>query len=376
MIPKIETLNIERFRGLRQLKIEGLARVNLITGRNNTGKTSVLEAIRILASDASWPVIREILLSREEYVDEADEAASPIDAGGFFLLSSLFHGFPGFSGHLQPITVASGSASGTMGLNITAGWFVAQTDADGSTRWVQQDDVVADEGQATPGIVIASRGGVRRLWPLDTLRRNSTRNWALGAGVALGPPLSCIFISPYGAERTAALGPLWDAIALSDHEKDVVEALRIIDPRISAVSMVGGESPRRARTVIARAEGLPRAVPLRLFGDGTNRLFGIILSLVNANGGLLLIDEFENGLHHTVQTDVWRAVFKLARTLDVQVVATSHSWDAVESFQEAASEHPDEGVLIRLSRRGEDVIPTLFREDELAIATRDHIEVR
>jgi predicted ATP-dependent endonuclease of OLD family len=107
-----------------------------------------------------------------------------------------------------------------------------------------------------------------------------------------------------------------------------------------------------------------------------NRLFGIILSLVNAKDGLLLIDEFENGMHYTVQTDAWRAVFKLASRLDIQVVATSHSWDAIEAFQKAASESPEDGVLIRLTRKGDDIVPTVFREDELAIATRDRIEVR
>jgi AAA15 family ATPase/GTPase len=130
------------------------------------------------------------------------------------------------------------------------------------------------------------------------------------------------------------------------------------------------------RTAIVRAAGIPRPVPLRSFGDGLNRLFGIVLSLVNAKDGLLLIDEFENGLHHSIQVDIWRAVFRLAGSLDIQVVATSHSWDAIEAFQKAASEDPEEGVLIRLSRKGEEIIPTLFREDELAVVTRDRIEVR
>ena len=186
--------------------------------------------------------------------------------------------------------------------------------------------------------------------------------------------MSCIFVSPYSGESTGVLGPLWDKIALSDREKDVVEGLRIIDPQISAVSIVGGT--RRKPTAIVRADNIERPIPLRSFGDGLNRLFGIILSLVNARGGLLLVDEFENGLHHTVQLDVWRTIFRLAQTLDIQVFATSHSWDAVEAFQKAAAEAPEEGVLIRLARRGEDIIPTVLSEDELAIATRDQIEVR
>jgi ABC-type multidrug transport system ATPase subunit len=172
------------------------------------------------------------------------------------------------------------------------------------------------------------------------------------------------------------LGRLWDKIALTNREKDVVEALRIIDADISAVSMVGGEGPRQARIAIVRSTGIPHPVPLRSFGDGLNRLFGIVLSLVNAKDGLLLIDEFENSMHYSVQADTWGAIFEIARQLDIQVVATSHSWDSIEAFQKAASESPEEGVLVRLTRKGEDIIPTVFREEELAIATRDRIEVR
>jgi AAA15 family ATPase/GTPase len=115
---------------------------------------------------------------------------------------------------------------------------------------------------------------------------------------------------------------------------------------------------------------------LRSFGDGLNRLFGIVLSLVNAKDGFLLIDEFENGMHHTVQLDVWRGIFRLSKLLNVQVFATSHSWDAVETFQKAAAEDREEGLLIRLSKKGDEVIPTLFREGELAVAARNKIEVR
>jgi len=91
-----------------------------------------------------------------------------------------------------------------------------------------------------------------------------------------------------------------------------VEALRIIDPSIAAVSMVGGDRPRGPRTAIVRSNKIPRPVPLRSFGDRLNRLFGIALSLVNAKDGLLLIDEFENGMHYSVQLDTWRMIFRLA----------------------------------------------------------------
>jgi len=375
MEPRIRTLTIERFRALRQLKIDGLGRVNLITGQNNTGKSSVLEALRILASDASPSVIYNILRFREEDVGEMEDSSRPLDAEGLFQLSSLFHGFPQFSEKLEPIIIAANGASRPMRLSMGAGWFSEEREQDGLRRLVPQQKELFDAGESLPALVIEA-GGIRRVSPLGHMRHYAYRGRVMRLDTSDEPTLPCVFVSPYGGERTATLGALWDKIALSDREEDVVEALRIIDPEISAVSMVGGERPREQRTAIVRARNLPRPVPLRSFGDGLNRLFGIVLSLVNAKGGLLLIDEFENGMHHTVQLDAWRAVFELSGRLGIQVFATSHSWDSIEAFQKAASETPEEGVLVRLSRKGEDILSTIFAEDELAVATRDRIEVR
>ena len=379
MEPKISTLTIERFRALKRLKIEGLGRVNLVTGRNNTGKSSVLEALRLLASGASTSVIYNILHFREEDAGEMDESAPSVDTEGLFPWSSLFHGFPQLSAKAAGIVVASTGRERPITLSLDLTWFSEEGASDGSKMMISKQADLFDEGDAVPALVIIT-GSVGRFLRLDTFHRyrdrHAYRSRPFRSEFTDGPPLPCVFVSPYGGERTATLGPLWDKIALSDREMDVVEALHIIDPDISGVSMVGGEGPRSSRTAIVRSKGMPHPVPLRSYGDGLNRLFGIVLSLVNAKDGLLLIDEFENGMHHTVQADVWRAVFRLASRLDIQVVATSHSWDAIEAFQKAANENPEEGVLIRLSRKGEDIIPTLFREDELAVATRDGIEVR
>lgn len=108
----------------------------------------------------------------------------------------------------------------------------------------------------------------------------------------------------------------------------------------------------------------------------------IILKVLKARDGFLLIDEFENGLHYSVQPDVWRLVFELAKRYNIQVFATTHSWDCIESFAQVAKEREDlEGVLFRMGRsvRKSDngkVIATEFDEDELYNLTKDKIEVR
>lgn len=375
MEPRIQSLTIERFRALRKLEIDGLGRVNLITGRNNTGKSSVLEALRILASYASPSVIYDILRFREEDTDEMDDVVRPVDTEGAFLWSSLFHGFPQFSDNPEPFVIRSTGSQRTMELSVATILAATEQMSDGSRRLTPTQPGLFDGADGIPALQVRV-GEMERLYSLKHLQDYAFRSRPYRLGLQEAPRLTCVPVSPFGGEKTATLGNLWDIIALSDREKEVVEALRIIDPDIEAVSMVGGERPRSARTAIVRSKALPRPVPLRSFGDGLNRLFGIILSLVNAKDGLLLIDEFENGMHYSVQPDAWRVIFKLARRLDIQVVATSHSWDAIEAFQKAASEDPEDGVLIRLSRKGDDIVSTVFREDELAIATRDGIEVR
>ena len=67
-------------------------------------------------------------------------------------------------------------------------------------------------------------------------------------------------------------------------------------------------------------------------------MFGIALALANSREGFLLIDEVENGLHYSVQSDFWKMVLQAARDNDVQVLATTHSWDVVEGFTKAATE--------------------------------------
>lgn len=112
-------------------------------------------------------------------------------------------------------------------------------------------------------------------------------------------------------------------------------------------------------------------------GDGMTRMLHLVLALVNARDGMLLIDEVENGIHYSVQPDLWRLVFQVARRLNVQVFATSHSLDCVQAFQRAAEEdEAEEGILIRLQHRKGEIEAVPFDEDKLGFATREQIEVR
>ena len=97
---------------------------------------------------------------------------------------------------------------------------------------------------------------------------------------------------------------------------------------------------------------------------------------MHAKGGILLVDEIENGIHYSVQTNLWHLVFEMAARLDVQVFATTHSYDCIKAFEAAASESDEEGVLVRLARKGDRTLVGEFDESELGVAVEGQIEVR
>ncbi|MEW6037045.1 MAG: AAA family ATPase [Pseudomonadota bacterium] len=368
----IANLEIEGFRALSDLRIGSFGKVNLITGKNNSGKSSLLEAIRILATGGALRTIFEILNYREELgAADAERTYLPTDLAPF---CNLFTGFPDLASSRHGFSL---SATGALPASISRihakiNWFVRKEDPDRQGYSLEQATGDSfDDVDAFPALDL-DISGRKRIVPLDRLQRRFPMRPEPDA-----VPAPCIYLDPFSSRSTHQMGALWDAIALTDVEQEVVKALKVISEDIQAVSVIGSdERGVRARTAIAKSTRYSSPVPLRTFGDGVNRLFGIVLSLCNARNGVLLVDEIENGLHYSVQTEVWRTIFRLTSALNVQVFATSHSWDCVRAFQEAASESPEDGVLVRLSRIDEKIIPTLFTEKELEIVTRDQIEVR
>lgn len=370
----IETLEIHGFRALNDLRIENLGKVNLITGKNNSGKSSLLEAIRILATGGAIRTLFEILNYREEIGSGTDpeKVYLPTALAPF---CNLFNGFPDLSSGNHGFSVAATGAlpPGISRISANIDWFVRKEDPERqSVSYELASGDMFEYVDSFPALHL-NVAGRKRVVPLGRLQRRLPTRLDPDAA-----PVACVYLDPFSSRSTTQMGALWDSIALTDVEQEIVDALKVVSSDIEAVSMIGSSDDRmpRSRTAIARSKKFPLPIPLRTFGDGVNRLFGVVLSLCNARDGVLLVDEIENGLHYSVQTEIWRTIFRLANKLNVQVFATSHSWDCVRAFQEAATESPEHGVLVRLSGKDNLVIPTLFTEKELEIVTRDEIEVR
>jgi len=112
-------------------------------------------------------------------------------------------------------------------------------------------------------------------------------------------------------------------------------------------------------------------------GDGIWRLLGIALTMVNAKGKVLLIDEIDTGFHYSVMVDLWKLIWKTAKELDIQVFATTHSrdcWEALGELIEAEEIYGDEIMIHRIDAKRDR--STSYDTDKIVIAAEDQVEVR
>lgn len=332
----LDSIVISNYRLFEELKVERLARVNLITGKNGTGKSCLLEAIHVYAKNANPDMLLKLISSRDEMLDirkSPDDMVErePVDIPFRHL----------FRGHLLPDVGEEGIRIGTLdspgnlkihtqyqSIERTQPGLFDSEDADYERELVIAIEVDGSTISVSPTFYTRSPFGVTRF-------RNHPNRYLVH------------YVPAKGLEepKTALL---WDKINLTEQEGEVIRALHIIHSDITGVALVGDHDRSRWRFPIVRMEGMAQRVPLRNLGDGAQRLFHIILALVNAENGILLIDEAENGLHWSVHRQLWEIVFRLAARLNIQVFATTHSKDCIAGFHAAWQASEEIGAFFRL----------------------------
>ena len=214
--------------------------------------------------------------------------------------------------------------------------------------------------------LLTGKNGVGKTAALEAVRALAARGRRC---LSLGPGV-------LGDDRIAKW---WNDVELTPDEDKVVDALKLVVNAAERAAVVGGHAGRRPRRsrVIVELEGDPVPVPLKSLGDGAVRVFGVALALANSRDGFLVIDEAENGIHHSLQERFWRMVLETAEANNVQVLATTHSRDCVEGFARAVTEcqHID-GALARINRRNGETWAVEYSERDMRIAAEQGIEVR
>ena len=317
------SFTIKNFRGFDNLIIDGLERINLIAGKNNVGKTALLEALW-LHHGANNP---ELGLRVDLF--RGLEAGDPEN-----FMDDLFFNF-------NRDLVIELSAQGDWGeeprrLKMSlqdrptvevplAGVNRGQPDTQqNSSRSVVLDYAYELGGAATSmGRLVEHQinPGVPGVPEVRTVGMEMTQQPR--------PHLSsAIFLSARRASISGEDVERYSRLEINGQQDGVLQILQEVEPRLTKLAVV---SARQTPAIYADM-GLSRLIPVQLMGDGMTRIMSLALAIASVPDGMVLVDEIENGLHHSVMQRVWSAIADFARRYNVQVFATTHSY---ECFREA-----------------------------------------
>ena len=374
----LPSLSISGFRGIDRLDIPKLGRVTLIVGDNGIGKTTVLEAARLYASRGDSALIMKILESREE-IREFKNARGEWEARASW--PAVFHREPEHHGERIAIGTLPQIKDGR-------GLVIEEVALDSDSPELQHYVRQRGEPSGTYFRLMGSYEGIQwrlNLPELEThvptwIPMEGTRPENLFDLAQEFPGIQCVVLGP-GLPDNDEIVEQWDKTRNGDVRERVVSALQsIAGADLEDVGLSGifyQAKPTRPRVAVTtKGSGLP--MPLKRFGDGAYRFFGLALALSNSAGGLLLIDEAENGIHYSRHEEYWRMVIDAAIANDTQVLATTHSFDCVAGFARAADTIADDvAMLVRLDRTEEGGIKPVWYTQELLSGTIDYgIEVR
>jgi predicted ATP-dependent endonuclease of OLD family len=357
----LENITIHKFRGLRDLELKDLGQINLLVGINNSGKTSVLEALSIYCHPLD---IRVWLSTARQREQEYRIARTPsLDA-----LQWLFaHDFLSDREKLKTGTIfISGSGSFSVKqMNATyeeiEGMFVSEK----RRRLVPGDDQFAeseDEQIGESDDLLEVRKGLDLRVELYTEQLNLfgdeeakliedyqlwEHEFLSRAAGKREPSLLTTVVTPASHRSDIGQFRLLSEARFHNFKADVLDLLRQMDHNISDIEiLLSPESISSRFNIYIQHERLGLA-PVSTFGDGVRRLLHIALKLASVRGGILLIDELESTIHTEALQNSFSWLVKWCKEMDVQLFATTHSLEALDALLEV-TEYESGLVLYRL----------------------------
>ncbi|WNG62352.1 AAA family ATPase [Archangium gephyra] len=357
-----DTLTIHRLRGLQEVALTGLGRVNLLVGGNDSGKTSVLEALSLYCNPLT-PVDWVWVASRR---DPLVSAMGPYSE----LLRWLFP----HQGETQD------TGEGHLYLSATGRGAVRRVQASYRELRGVRPRAVGLRHSRIPHEV-----GEREL-ELSRERRGARIQLQLETSSADVPPPELTSFTIWDDEQVASadgdfshwvvpvrdvrpvdqwLGSVsveaFSEIRLSGLEESVRALLHEIDPRILGLEVLAP----RGDAVLYLKDSVAGLVPLSMYGDGIRRTLLLALALPQVKGGVLLIDELETAIHVSALGKVFRWMLAACKQYDVQVFATTHSLEVVDAILGADDTREEDIVGFRLERTEGQTLARRFGEDLL-----------
>lgn len=356
----ISNLEIENFRGIQKLSIKDMRRLVLLSGNNNVGKSSVLEAIFLMMDH----------LSPDSFSRMNNFRGLSIPTNGVSLWEPLFY-------QMNP--------DNTIRIKATRG-------DDTLTLSYEKDDsyVPAMNGGIPKNVVGSFQYSAKKNYTLrfdfraegaadytETGHYTTSENGTLreiaddNGDKQLMQLTYTTFINNYFVRTDRAILDRMGKAEINGEKQKIVRFLQRIDPSISDI-------------VTLSVSGIPqlfvntnkKLLPVQFSGDGINKLLYIVLSIMDAKNGIVLVDEIDTGFHYSMYKDLWKIVSDVSRDYNCQVIASTHSYENIMGAIEGMKDYPEEFSYYRLGYDKDGLKSFRSSYDLLRSALRSDMEVR
>ena len=319
----VKYINIEKYKCFEGFSAEGFKRVNLISGKNNVGKTALMESVYINVDSENVNALVAVL-------DYVNYLRNKLDNAGKVMSSKK---------RSEELKENTGVVRCQTNINDISFGF---------------DD-----------------SGIVRNYEL-TVNNNSSVISSSDMEVA-----SIVANSPIAKNPICYIGSVRDsqeniihsftAIQTRDSESEVFEFIKKFDDSIENVKIIGGGS---IQCKVIKPDGGFMYRPISEFGDGLRHYLSVIADLFAAENSYVFIDELDNGIHYSSLDLLWKIILTLSKKLNVQVFATTHSKECIESYCRVAEKLEDEDIsFITLVKNKEKEIKAIVRDYEMFTST-------
>lgn len=368
----INSLTIENYRVFQKFSLSGLTRVNLFVGRNNSGKTSALEALYLLATNSDPQALWKIFSNRGEL-----RFTDPVPGRPMYPeleLSHLFNGHKNNLGAVLRISASNDTPLRVSQLSIVAGRMEDNPQLFMMTANENPDPVGGRLALSVQGvsdsftIPLTSRGTIRHdaINFLTSLRANQP------ASSQQSLLINAQYVS--NASLTAAeLNGLWGSIVLTEDENRVIQALQFLDMNIERIAAVNSPvfNQQQRGGFVVKMRDVDQPIPIGSLGDGAWRMLALAIALIRSRNGILLVDEIDTGFHYSVMSSMWKMILDISKAFNIQIFATTHSNDCISAL--AAIDENEFGIH-RIEPQKEKSIQ--YSAEEIRAAAEHGIEVR
>ncbi len=332
------------FRGFSEMEVAEFGRINCILGKNNAGKTSILEALFLLSGVSNHNLLFSLMRMRKG----VDPKPSQI--------RTLFKQTPPTNEFILGARTTTGV---TRELSLKVGLPGDEVTVDSiNARYETGGGLSEDE--LFYSLVCRFSDGYKAKGESRLEFSPAESTWKFKPINIAEKYISLYYLSPYSIHSD--MGKLLDYCVRSKTMPMIVDALNKIDPSIRNIELGGGD------TVYVDMGTVPM-LPIELMGEGIRRITVLLATMLNYQNGVVLVDEIENGLYYSTHSIMWEAVNAVAMSNNVQVIATTHSQECMTAL--AKSTAAEQARFIRLEHSSKGELRTVAMESDAIVAIEE-----